>query len=84
MKFLLSSKKVDQYIRKYFVIPETQFLDEASLNIFLQYFVSFLQCHLSGSGRSLQYIQWCLDNSHRAQAAPRKLPPSSVEIAVNI
>ena len=47
----------------------------------MQYFVSFLQLQMSVPGRSLQYIQWCLDNSHRAQAAPRKLPPSSVEIA---
>ena len=43
--------------------------------------MSFLQLQMSVPGRSLQYIQWCLDNSHRAQAAPRKLPPSSVEIA---
>ena len=48
---------------------------------FYKYFVSFLQSSLGGPGRSLQYIQWCMDNSHRAQAAPRKLPPSSVEIA---
>ena len=57
-------------------------LQRLSLNLF-QYFVSFLQCSLSVTGRSCQYIQWCLDNSHRAQAAPRKLPPSSVEIAVS-
>merc|ERR1712012_149262 len=48
---------------------------------FYKYFVSFLQNNMSSSGLSLQYIQWCMDNSHRAQAAPRKLPPSSVEIA---
>ena len=51
-----------------------------------QYFVSFLQTNMEmdSGGKSLQYIQWCLDNCHRAQAAPRKLPPSSVEIAVRI
>ena len=51
--------------------------------IYLQYFVSFLQTNLTASGKCLQYVQWCMDNSNRAQAAPRKLPPSSVEIAVS-
>ena len=51
--------------------------------LILQYFVSFLQTNLNASGKSLQYVQWCMDNSNRAQAAPRKLPPSSVEIAVS-
>ena len=46
-----------------------------------KYFVSFLQSQGEAQGKSVQYVQWCLDNSNRAMAAPRKLPPSSVEIA---
>ena len=46
-----------------------------------KYFVSFLQSQGEAQGKSVQYVQWCLDNCNRAMAAPRKLPPSSVEIA---
>ena len=36
-----------------------------------RYFLSFLQLNLSLSGKCLQYVQWCLDHSNRAQAATR-------------
>ena len=52
-------------------------------DIYLQYFVSFLQKHRGNPEPSRQYIEWCLDNCNHVHTATRKNPPSTVEITVH-
>ena len=46
-----------------------------------KYFVSFLKDHQHLPDPTRQYVEWCLENCNHIQAAIRRNPPSTVEIA---